>query len=414
MVRVIFSIGASVEEAANLYTFPVRIAYCTNVRLPSERAHGHQIAKVTQALRASGHDVEIFAPYRKNIIDQSFAAYYGLSSSVRLHQLGAIDGIAAWWAPGVMGLKLTTFLFSRILKRILSRRRHEFDLLYTRTPELLPMLVTLSIPLILELHRIPRLGQRRFLRSVRSCKLIVALTSPMRQALIDLGISDIPVIAEGDGVDLHDFDALPDPADTRVSLGVPSGVPLVVYAGQLQSMGLSKGIPELLGAFDVLQKRGLEFRAVIAGGPDDVKQRFKEELPASLRSHVQFPGHLPHLKIPTLLAAADVLVYPAPKSLHPFYVRDTSPLKMFEYMAACRPIVTADLPPIRDILDESMAAFCPPGDSEALADAIRAVLEDPGGSMKKARLARVRVEQFTWEKRMGRILSAARQRGMTT
>ncbi len=386
----------------------MRIAYCTNVRLPSERAHGHQIAKVTQALRELGHEVEIFAPYRKNEIDESFAAYYGLASSVRLHQLGAFDGIAAWWTPGIVGLKLTTFFFARILRQILLRRRDQFDLIYTRTPEILSALGDLGIPIIVELHKIPRLGRLRFLKHVRSCRLIVALTSPMRQALIDQGISDIPVIAEGDAVDLHDFEALPDASDTRLSLGVPAGVPMIVYAGQLASMGLSKGIPELLAALLVLRKRGLDFRAVIAGGPDEVKQRFIEELPSDLKTSVQFTGHLPHLKVPTLLTAADVLVYPAPASDHPFYTRDTSPLKIFEYMAAGKPIVCADLLPIHDTLDPSMTTFCPPGDGDALADAIRHVLEDHDGSMKKARLARAHVEQFTWSRRMERILGAAR------
>ncbi len=383
----------------------MRIAYCTNVRLPSERAHGHQIAKVTQALRDLGHEVEIFAPFRKNPIDQSFAAYYGLTSQVHLHHLGAIDAIAAWWAPGIVGLKLTTMLFGRMLRRILRTREKDFDVIYTRTPELLPFLSRLRIPLILELHRIPRLGRRRFLSLLRSCKLIVALTSPMRQALIDLGVSDIPVIVEGDAVDLHDFEALPSAETTRASLDIPVGVPLIVYAGQLESMGLQKGIPELIAACEILAKRGLEFRVVIAGGPEHVAKRYRETLPDILHGRVTFTGHISHLKIPTLLTAADVLIYPAPASTHPFYIRDTSPLKLFEYMAALRPIVTADLPPIRDILDETMARFCRAGDASALAESIRLTLEESEESAAMARCARAHVEQCTWEKRMQRILS---------
>ncbi|MBP9850998.1 MAG: glycosyltransferase, partial [Candidatus Peribacteraceae bacterium] len=187
----------------------MRVAYCTNVRLPSERAHGHQIAKVTEALKDMGHEIEIFAPYRKNIIDQSFESYYGLTSPIRLHHLGSTDGIAAWWAPGIIGLKLTTYLLGNNLRGILKSRPKDFEVIYTRTPELLPYVTGLGIPVILELHRIPRIGKRRFLRLLRSCKLIVALTSPMRQALIDMGVSDVPVIVEGDGVDLHDFETLP-------------------------------------------------------------------------------------------------------------------------------------------------------------------------------------------------------------
>lgn len=386
----------------------MRVAYCTNVRLPSERAHGHQIAKVTAALRDMGHEVEIFAPYRKNVIQQSFESYYGITSPICLHHLGSTDGIAAWWAPGILGLKLTTYLLGRNLRAVLKARPGDFDVVYTRTPELLPFITNLGFPVILELHRIPRIGRTGFLRLLRSCKLIVALTSPMRQALIDMGVSDVPVIVEGDGVDLHDFEALPSAKDTRTSLGVPDTIPLIVYAGQLKSMGLSKGIPELLGALGVLADRGLEFRAVIAGGPESEKEKFSESLSEHVKKFVTFTGHIAHLKIPTLLTAADVLVYPAPKSEHLFYTRDTSPLKLFEYMAAGKPIVAADLPPLHDAVDASMVTFAEPGNAHSFAEAILMILEHRDDATKKAALARAHVEQFTWGKRMERILKAAR------
>lgn len=357
------------------------------------------------------HDVEIFVPYRKNTIEASFESYYGLTSPVQMHRLGTVDGIAAWWAPGVLGLKLMTYVFQKSLKAILEKRKKEFDLLYTRTPEILPSLTGHGIPVVVELHKIPRTGRNAFLRQLRKCKLIVALTGPMRTELIHMGVSDVPVIVEGDAVDLHDFESLPEPADTRASLGIADGVPLIVYAGQLKSMGLSKGIPELLAALEILTERGLDFRAVIAGGPEKEKQKFEASMSEELASSVTFTGHLPHVKIPTLLTAADILVYPAPKSDHPFYQRDTSPLKLFEYMAAGKPIVSADLPPIRDIVDDTMLTFVPPGDSEALATAIRMILEEPEDALKKARLAEGHAEQCTWEKRMKRIIDAARING---
>ncbi len=389
----------------------MRIAYCTNVRLPSERAHGHQIAKVVKALSDMDHDVEIFVPFRKNTIETSFESYYGLTSPVQLHRLGTVDGIAAWWAPGVLGLKLMTYVFQKSLRNILSERKKDFDLLYTRTPEILSSLTGHGVPVVVELHKIPRRGQSAFLRQLRKCKLIVALTGPMRTELIHMGVSDVPVIVEGDAVDLHDFESLPEPADTRASLGIADGVPLIVYAGQLKSMGLSNGIPELLSALEILTERGLDFRAVIAGGPEKEKDKFASSLPEDVRRFVTFTGHLPHVKIPTLLTAADVLVYPAPKSAHSFYQRDTSPLKLFEYMAALRPVISADLPPIRDIADDTMLTFVPAGDSEALATAIRMTLEEPEEALKKARLAYDHVKQFTWEKRMKRIFDAARING---
>ena len=48
-----------------------------------------------------------------------------------------------------------------------------------------------------------------------------------------------------------------------------------------------------------------------------------------------------------------------------------SPLKMFEYMAAARPIVASDLPALREVLNENNALLIPPDNATALAAAFR-------------------------------------------
>ncbi len=393
----------------------MRIAYCTTVRLPSERARGYQVAKVVEALHELGYSAEIFCPYAESPHGRTFESYYSLNFPVRLHQLGRSDFIHSFKMPGTVTHKLSTFFFKKSLKRALALHRSAYDLYYTRSIELLPILRALRLPVVLELDHIPRLGRKAFVRLLSGCRVIVALTSQMRQAIIDMGVVSVPVIVEGDSVDLNDFEGLPPPADTRSSLGVGQSVPLFVYAGQLEAVGRllrSRHLaihPELLAALRILRKRGLEFCAVIAGGPERAKKKFAAMLNDDLKTHVQFLGRVEHLKIPTLLVAADVLLYPAPKLNHPFYTRDHSPLIMVEYMAAGRPIVAAELAPLHDIVNNKLVTFCPVGDAEALADAIRRTLDDPEGSAMKAKLARQQSEQFTWEKRMQRIVDAAKR-----
>jgi glycosyltransferase involved in cell wall biosynthesis len=61
-------------------------------------------------------------------------------------------------------------------------------------------------------------------------------------------------------------------------------------------------------------------------------------------------------------------------------------------------------------VDGTYVTFVPAGDPEALADAIRAVLSDRDPAEKKAQLLRSHVEQFTWERRMERIVRAAERK----
>lgn len=372
----------------------MRIAYCTNVRLPNERAHGHQIAAVTKALVDGRHDVTIFAPFRKNHIRQDFSSYYRASTNIRLVHLGSFDPIASPIFPGVLGLWILNWMLRRNLTNVL----HDYDLLYTRSPSLLDAMIASRIPTVLELHRLPTRGKSHFVSLCNRCRLIVCLTRPMANELSAWGVT-ARTIVESDAVDLSRFDDASAPPH-RVEK------PLIVYAGQLESMGLSKGIPELLAALKILSERGIPYHAIIAGGPERSKARFTASIPPPLRSHITFTGHLPASEIPTLLHSASVLVYPAPQSSHPFYRRDTSPLKLFEYAAARRPIVSADLPPIRDVFTDAMVTFVPSGDAAALAEALADVLRHPERFAEKIRQARKAVENHTWEKRMERILSA--------
>lgn len=337
-----------------------------------------------------GHAVTIFAPYRRNPITEKFAVYHQLKADVKIRHLGSFDPISSFFFPGVLGLWMLNWMLRRNLKREL----HDFDLLYTRSPSLLPTLITSGIPVVLELHSIPRRNRQLFVRLCNQCKIIVALTGPMAKELKEIGVTSMMTV-EGDAVDLQRFStAVPSPE-------FASDAPLIVYAGQLESMGLGKGIPELLGALSVLKQQNVPFHAVIAGGPVASQQKFQSSLSPELASSITFAGLLQHEQIPGLLKAASVLVYPAPSSSHPFYVRDTSPLKIFEYAAAGKPIVAADLPPLRDVFDDTSIFFVPPGDASALAAGIQKAIQHP----ERAEQSQSVVREYTWQKRMQRILN---------
>lgn len=383
----------------------MRIAYCTNVRLPSERAHGHQIAQVCDALDILGHDVTVYAPYRRNPVTEEYHAYYGARPGVSIRHLGSFDPINRAWLPGVLGLwTLNALLRTGYGKAI---KKDTFDLLYTRAAALLPVLLATGIPVVLELHSLPRIGRARFVRLASRCRLAVCLTSAMRDELVAWGMPAGKVIVEGDAYDPTLFEGVPGKKEAREHLNIPAGMPVIGYAGQLVSMGLSKGIPELLGALELLHTRGIIFRAVIAGAPDAARVSFESSLPPELRSSVRFAGVINHADVPTLLSACDILVYPAPKSDHPYYNRDTSPLKLFEYMAAGRAIVCADLPPLRDVIDDQVVRFCHPGDPASLADALETVIKDPHLASRLSQRALEVSRSHTWIERMHRILEAA-------
>jgi glycosyltransferase involved in cell wall biosynthesis len=181
----------------------------------------------------------------------------------------------------------------------------------------------------------------------------------------------------------------------RGSSGRPTRV--VGYAGHLYPW---KGLDVLLRALQRLP----DVRGLIVGGlaaePDLARVRALADELAPGR--VTFAGQVDPPRVAALLRDADVLVLPNPPSR--ISAAYTSPLKLFEYMAAGRPIVGSDLPSLREVLrpDEN-AVLVEAGDAEALAAGIARVLADPGLAARIAAQAREDMIAWTWDKRAERL-----------
>lgn len=380
----------------------MKIAYCTNVRLPSERAHGHQIAQVCDALTKLGHAVTVFATIREETINQPFSTYYGVSEKIKLKHIGYKTHIPNW--PPLRPLRL--FLQNRGLIRDYKTELSStsFDLLYTRAPALLSVMIASGVPVILELHQLPRRNKRRFVRECSECRLVACLTSSICDTLIEWGVPAEKLMVEGDAVDLNRFMHVPSKADARASIHLKTDRLVVGYVGRLKTLFMEKGVKHLLEAIKELQSQK-KFMALIVGGPEKDRQEY-EQMAKRLgltSEDVLFTGEVLGNTVPSMLNACDVLAMPFPD--FPHYRTHMSPLKMFEYMAADRPMVTSDLPTVRDVLDEKTAFFCTPGDSHSLAEVLTIIASDSSEAAKRAHAARTLVERHTWEERMKRILA---------
>lgn len=380
----------------------MRIAYCTDVRLPSERAHGHQIAQVCDALVHLGHDVTVFAPFRKNTVQASYHEYYRAEPAVTLEHLGTFDPIDHPYLPKLLQLPALHRSLRRAYPAAL--RAGRFDLAYTRSPALIRTLTASGIPTVLELHQIPRRHYLGFIGACNRCARVLCLTSAMRDELRRRGVREELLAVEGDAVDLRRFVPEPDSAAGRTMLGITTDRLVVGYVGRLKTLGMEKGVSHILQALARLKDKHAFFGCIV-GGPDADRKEY-EQLASSLGlgpDDVRFVGSIPAHDVPTALAACDILAMPFPDLPH--YRTHMSPLKMFEYMAARRPIITSDLPTVRDVLSEETAVFCTPGDIESLAQALRWIHEHPQEAATRAQAARTLVEHHTWEERMRRALS---------
>jgi glycosyltransferase involved in cell wall biosynthesis len=161
----------------------------------------------------------------------------------------------------------------------------------------------------------------------------------------------------------------------RAEFGAAAGQAIVLAVGRLAGQ---KGFGLLLDAATRWRSRQPEPLLVIAGeGP------LAGELEAratSLGLTVRFIGH--RSDVPALLAAADVFVLPS--------TWEGQALILQEALRAVVPIVATRVGGNPEVAGEDAAILVPPGDAQALADAVRAVLGDPAlaARLRKAAAAR--------------------------
>jgi glycosyltransferase involved in cell wall biosynthesis len=205
------------------------------------------------------------------------------------------------------------------------------------------------------------------------------------------------------GADLQAIDARRLPKDeARSRLGLPQDRQLVVYTGKVNTR--SREIDYLLEMSRQLPDNA---SVVIVGGRSDQVSLLRQRAESEGLKKASFIGFVAPADVYAYQAAADVLVtyYPSELSLNPY----RSPGKIFEYMAAQRPIVTADYPSLHEVLSPSAAVFVQSDRPDQLAAAIIRVLNDRTHAEELARQALEDVRTFTWQARAERVLEFVRR-----
>ncbi len=87
-----------------------------------------------------------------------------------------------------------------------------------------------------------------------------------------------------------------------------------------------------------------------------------------------------------------------------------SPLKIFEYLMSGLPIVTSDLPSIREIVTEKEAFFVEPGSVSSLQTTLIHVMDHPEDARERSKHSHALAEKYTWFERAKRIIETALQR----
>jgi glycosyltransferase involved in cell wall biosynthesis len=199
------------------------------------------------------------------------------------------------------------------------------------------------------------------------------------------GVDPSKVSVVTNGVDLERFRPMPQENDVRAALGL-TGKFVAMYVG---THGMAHGLATLLEAAE--QMRGDDrFRFVFVGEGAD-KRALVEQAKRRSLANVLFVGQQPHERIPSFVAAADAMLVPLKD--RPLFTA-VLPSKIFECLAAARPVVLGVEGEARRLVEASGGGLCvPPESAEALVGALRQLAADPEQAQAMGRRGRAYVEQ---------------------
>jgi glycosyltransferase involved in cell wall biosynthesis len=367
----------------------VKIAHVAASPIPSGVASSVQVVKMCQGMARLGHEVVLLAPQRPEVRGDvhDIFAFYGVDPCFEIRRVS--------WPPAagpLMPLGAAAMGWAA--------RRLRPDLVYGRFPEATTASLELGLPVVFETHLPLRatgaagIVHRRLLHHPRLRRLVVISEALKREYLRLFEIPEHLVAVVPDAAD--------DPGEGRRHRLGPSDRLQVAYVGNVYR---GKGVETVLAL--AAGCRWADFH-VIGGDVSELAPWVEQgrHLP-NLRLH----GFVPHGQTDRFRLGADVLLAPYHHRVSTHgggeAARWMSPLKLFEYMAAGRPIIVSDLPVLREVVHDGVdALMCEPENTTAWAEALGRLARDADLRARLGREARAEfLRKHTWTARARAALS---------
>ena len=383
----------------------MKIGYLINYELPLNLPRGDAVHIVSFIENLNIMDCDIFL-IRKNATDEKILTLktYNIKPLIKLCKFDRL----------FYGIKFYYELTS-IIKRELPGILHEREVSWRTYLNFGGVLLArkYNIPYVLEVNA-PILYERGIYHSRLSRELerrsenklfsiaskIIVVSNVLKEYLLSVGVPEEKIAVVPNGADGDMFNPNTSGLEIRKEYRLEDKK-VICYSGSLDQQW--QGTGDILNSAKIVSSVDPSVRFLIIG--NTVGQ---EELLKGAPENVIFTGSVDHSEVPGYLAAADVLLapYKLKKGFEDvgFY---NSPVKLFEYMAMGKAIVTSNIGQISEVIEhERTGLLIEPGDYKELAENILVLLEHKQLREKLGSNARVEFERnYTWEQNARRIMA---------
>ncbi len=371
----------------------LRVLYVGSHPLFTKGASAIHMLKMCQAMANLGIEIECLLPGW--VKKERLFEYYSITTDFRVTSIPLATGPARRPLHGLLSA-----FYAR-------RKRKNYDFILTRDLIFAYFSTKVfEVPTVYDAHHPPVnwIAEKIIGSFSRSPNLLgMSFNSDgLRRTYSRLGIAGQKSVVAHNGFDRKAFKGGCEVSSLRMRLGLPLDRKIVCYCGNTYK---GRGVELLVRAAE----RMPDVLFLVIGGREWDNLFWREMAREAGTENFRMEGFVAQREVSAYLQASDVLVMPY---LSGMTIEDgteagefTSPLKLFEYMAAAKPIVATGVPSVLEVLrpgENSVVA--PPDDEEEFFRMLRLVLEDPLLREQISQRARLDAAEYTWEKRVRKII----------
>jgi glycosyltransferase involved in cell wall biosynthesis len=218
-----------------------------------------------------------------------------------------------------------------------------------------------------------------------SCDQIVTPSSPMKEKLLEYGVSK-PIEIIPTGIRIEDFKTT-DPEKLKRKYNIDLDKKILLYAGRIAE---EKNLPFLIQAYKKIIDQYPKVHLLIVGdGPDKGKIE-KEVKSLELEKNVTFAGFLDREEITKVYGAIDIFTFPSKT--------ETQGIVVAEAMAGGNPAIAVNEMGPTEIIEDGKNGYLVPDNETVFAEKVLELLKNPTKMDEMAESARARAEEFDYHK----------------